>query len=87
MTTITITKDFIEVSGHSGYADYGADIVCASVSMATQMLYNVLECEAEIDHNGYMKLYTNDRSKVTTTYIEMMKELSRQYKEHIEVRS
>jgi hypothetical protein len=31
-----------EVSGHSGYADEGSDIVCASVSSAVQMAANTI---------------------------------------------
>jgi uncharacterized protein len=31
-----------EISGHSGYADKGSDIVCASVSSAVQMAANTI---------------------------------------------
>ena len=32
MIKIKYTKDSLELTGHAGYADYGKDIVCASVS-------------------------------------------------------
>lgn len=38
-------------SGHSGYAEAGSDIVCASVSSAVQLTVNMLdefECEPEV---------------------------------------
>ncbi|MCM1544809.1 MAG: ribosomal-processing cysteine protease Prp [Ruminococcus sp.] len=44
-----------EISGHSGYADEGSDIVCASVSSCAYMTANTItdvigvEAETEID--------------------------------------
>ncbi|MDE5582298.1 MAG: ribosomal-processing cysteine protease Prp [Ruminococcus sp.] len=32
-----------EISGHSGYAESGEDIVCASVSSAVQLIVNILD--------------------------------------------
>lgn len=32
MIRVFVNKDKIEVKGHSGYDDYGKDIVCSSVS-------------------------------------------------------
>ena len=48
MTKVTFTKkgDFItkvEVKGHACYAPHGYDIVCASISTATQMLISLLQ--------------------------------------------
>ena len=37
MITVTVFQHGFEVSGHSGYADAGADIVCAAVSSAVQL--------------------------------------------------
>ena len=52
-----------ECSGHSGYAEYGKDIVCASISSMTQMtclgIVQVLNIPAEIvrnDDKGYIKI-------------------------------
>ena len=48
MTKITLEKDpdfgykRISVSGHSGYADEGGDIVCAYVSSAMELLMTIL---------------------------------------------
>ena len=49
MTSIRITKSGLTgyknmfVSGHSGYADEGKDIVCASISAATELVIGILE--------------------------------------------
>ena len=50
-----------EIKGHSGYADEGEDIICASVSSAAYMAANtiteIIEADADIKvEDGYMKL-------------------------------
>ena len=52
-----------EVSGHSGYADYGKDIVCASISSIVQScalgIIKVLSINAKLDkddNRGFLKL-------------------------------
>ncbi|MDE6775099.1 MAG: ribosomal-processing cysteine protease Prp [Ruminococcus sp.] len=40
-----------DISGHSGYAESGSDIVCAAVSSAVQLTVNLLDafgCEPEV---------------------------------------
>ena len=45
--TLTVSEDLsyerIHVSGHSDYAEEGADIVCAAASSATELVVNILE--------------------------------------------
>lgn len=58
--------DGFEISGHSGSADAGEDIICASVSSAAYMTANtitdVLFIRAQIDvDDGYMKLIINEK--------------------------
>ena len=54
-----------EISGHSGSADAGEDIICASVSSAAYMAANTvtdvlfLGAKIKVD-DGYMKLVLND---------------------------
>lgn len=53
MTTVTIGRDqtgisFIRVSGHSGYAPAGSDIVCAAASVLITTCANALETVAGI---------------------------------------
>ena len=42
MIKININKDEITIKGHSGYAESGSDIVCASVSSITITTVNAL---------------------------------------------
>lgn len=50
----------LEVSGHSGYADYGSDIVCAAVSAVTLALceyIKTLNCRSSLDvRDGYIHI-------------------------------
>ena len=55
-----------EISGHSGSANAGEDIICASVSSAAYMAANtvtdVLFISADIEvEDGYMKLSLNEK--------------------------
>ena len=59
-------KGFI-VSGHSGYAEEGRDIVCSAISSLTQMvcvgLENVLNLKPQIkieDNNAYLSCFLDE---------------------------
>jgi len=61
------------ISGHSGFAENGEDIVCASVSSASYMVANtiteILKVNAKIDvdeTNGKMKLIVNKEQRHIT---------------------
>ncbi len=49
MTRVTLAKSEetaysrISTEGHSGYAEEGADIICAAISSATELVVNILE--------------------------------------------
>ena len=43
MIRINIASEFIEIRGHSGYAERGKDIVCAAVSALTLALARAIE--------------------------------------------
>lgn len=51
-----------EIDGHAGYADYGQDIICASVSVLAIHTANALdgltdnEMDIEMDEDGYLKV-------------------------------
>ena len=50
-----------EISGHSGYAEEGSDIICASISSCAYMVANtiteIVNVEADIEvSDGYMSL-------------------------------
>lgn len=60
----TSGKDIVgfEISGHSGSAEAGSDIICSAVSSAAYMAANtiteIVKCKAEADiSDGYMSFY------------------------------
>ncbi len=84
-----------ELSGHSGYAEEGYDIVCAAVSSAAYMTANtitdILSIDADISvDDGYMmmKLSSQDALKaqdILRGFELHMNELSQQYQNNIKV--
>ncbi len=52
MIEVSVRKDGIKVSGHSGYAESGKDIVCAGVTALTQTFVRSVAAltEDEIEH-------------------------------------
>ncbi len=84
-----------EMKGHSGYAEHGSDIVCASVSSAAYMTANTvteiigLPADISVD-DGYMmmKLTSHDALKaqdILRGFELHMNELSQQYQINITV--
>lgn len=90
-----------EASGHSGYADAGADIVCSSISSLTQMtivgIENVLNINCNFkqdDKNAkiYLKLPKNISSALLEksqyffeALLISLKKIEKQYKKFIKV--
>ena len=82
------------ISGHSGFAESGEDIVCASVSSVAYMVANtiteILKVTAEIDVNdGRMKLIVNKEQRHITKDILLglklhLEGLEEQYPEFLE---
>lgn len=104
MTNIIIyrTEEYVkgvEVSGHSGYADAGEDIVCAGISVLTLNLINSLEelsedafSVREDEETGYIKIwmsYEEDEEPdyeshiLFDSYLIGIKNLLEDYKEFI----
>lgn len=48
---------YIDIKGHAGYAEYGRDIVCASVST---LVYFFISCVEHIDESSIKQLKLND---------------------------
>lgn len=94
MIKVNIKDNQIKVLGHALYDDYGRDIVCASVSSIVITSVNAImsfDKEAinyeEIKDGLIINILKHD--KVTKTLIDnminLLKELSSQYEENIEV--
>ena len=72
MITVKRYKDKITISGHAGYAEKGADIVCAGVSALAQTLIESVEALTEdkieyelLDGKANIKFWTlSERSYV-----------------------
>lgn len=94
MITVSFLGDNIgfEIDGHSGYAENGYDIVCASVSSAAYMIANTLTdvfgYNADIEVNdGYMQFKLKDADETGKKIIEgfalHVGQLSEQYPDFV----
>ena len=81
------------VEGHSGFADAGEDIVCASVSSTVWMTVNGIESQnlAELkyeENDGYVNCHISlnrnaSADAMLESLVSFMDELSKQYKKYI----
>lgn len=88
----------IEVSGHSGYANHGYDIVCASISTACiitanlidklDLRYNILDLVCE---EGYFRLQVNTTDNTTTrifdNLVETLESIKEQYPKYLKIKN
>ena len=80
----------LRVSGHSGFAPAGQDIVCAAVSCAVRLSERILsemraDYTAEIDREkNAVEIRTREKS-VLEGFARLMHELSEEYPEYIQV--
>lgn len=83
-----------EISGHSGYAEIGNDIICASVSSAAFMVANTITEILRIKgaqikvEDAYLKfLLSSEDAKLAKTHLDgfllHMKTLANDYSEYI----
>ena len=95
MIKINIKKDEITIRGHSGYDEFGSDIVCASVSSICITTVNALlsideDCILYEEHDGYLNIKIKKHSevidKLINNMVNLLKELQNQYKKNIEIR-
>lgn len=67
-----------EIDGHSGYAEAGADVICASVSsvayMAVNTITDIIGEQADISiSDGYFKFVTDSDRNETKAVLEGLK--------------
>lgn len=95
MIKINISKDEITIKGHSGYAERGSDIVCASVSSISITTVNALlsideDCIDYEEKDGYLnikiKKHNETIDKLIDNMINLLSELENDYKKYIEIR-
>ena len=91
MTTIRVEDNFIEISGHSGYATVGSDIVCAAISTLSEATYYYLiatKNKAILEEkNAYYKIVLKELNEVgeaiKNEFIKMVDDLAKQYPNNI----
>ena len=86
-----------EISGHTGFAQSGKDIVCAAVSTASQMALLCLTDEIKIQpevkiSDGYLKVFVkeDDLDKIGVqlilkTCLNMLKTIEKDYKKNMKL--
>jgi uncharacterized protein YsxB (DUF464 family) len=88
----------ITLKGHANYGKVGQDIICAAISMATQMTVIGLQeiahanFEADLETPGFMELIIHNpgdlRVRVLVDTLELtLKQLATQYPENIRFHS
>ena len=90
-----INNKTIKVKGHANYAEYGADIVCASVSTAVYMSINQIEVFDKqkcintkiMEGNACIEVVCEDEivSKVISNLIFTLRDLELQYPKYIKI--
>lgn len=94
MIKVNIKQNIIIITGHSGYDEYGKDIVCASVSSivitsvnaALKLENNSLEYIEEKDKLTINILSNKENIKIIIeNMIDLLEELSLTYKENIKI--
>lgn len=101
MTTYNVVKNentaTIEVKGHAGYAEYGHDIVCASISTACIVTANLIE-KLELGYNiidlvcdeGYFRLQVKSSDFTSNAILDNLKytldDISKQYPKYLKMK-
>ncbi|GHV33831.1 hypothetical protein FACS18949_08750 [Clostridia bacterium] len=92
MITVSVGGGFVKVSGHSGYAEQGADIVCAAVSSATELLSAVLDelgesCGASADSKNALVTFSNidTDSPAVIAYRRHIAKISEDYPKYVKL--
>lgn len=92
---ISDKDDEITIKGHSGYAEAGSDIVCASVSCICITTVNAIISidEDAIEYtelSGFLRIkikkHTEVIDKLINNMVNLLIELQQQYKKNIEIR-
>lgn len=83
----------VKISGHSGYADYGSDIICAAVSsIVTTTVNGILSINETIkvtDDGDVLEIVVLNHDDVTDklllNMIKLFEGIETQYKENLKV--
>lgn len=89
---VYLHKNGFHIKGHAEYAEYGQDIVCASISVLAQVLAREITTYIDSDYyekSGDLKLVMNEErleSKVLLrTFVRGVREIARQYPDNVKI--
>lgn len=94
MIKISKEDNKIKITGHSGYSEYGSDIVCASVSsIVITSINSILKYDETalkyVKDDGYLELEILKHDKIIDilidNMIEMLSDLENQYKNYVKL--
>lgn len=91
MTTIDISDDYVYVTGHSGYAEKGYDIVCSAISVLTESLDRYLRVtgnqvestKGDGQYTIHLIALNNAGKAIKEEYEKMLDEIINEYSEYV----
>ena len=93
MIKVVYNDKIIKICGHAGYADYGNDIVCASVSSIVYTtingILNIKEDAIKFIDKDTLEIEVLSNDEITTKLIQnmltLLEDLARQYPKNIKI--
>ena len=94
MIKINVKDNLITIKGHSGYSEYGSDIVCASVSsIAITSINSILKYDEKAvkykQEDGFLEINLLKHDKIIDMLIdnmfELLSDLENQYKNYVKL--
>lgn len=93
MIKVKYNDNYVKITGHAGFADYGNDIVCASVSSIVYTtingIYSFSKNTIIVEDNKdlIIKIVKNDYETITliNNMLTLLDELSKQYPKNIKI--
>ena len=94
MILVVKKKNFISISGHALYNDFGRDIVCSAVSsIVITSINGILEIDKnaiDVNNKDRIEISIKKCDKITISLINnmmnLLKELSNQYPKNIKIK-
>ena len=95
MIKVVVTKNQVEITGHSDYANIGQDIVCSAVSsIVTTTINGIISLDSEAIYYEYyndkmlieIKKEDEVTRKLIVNMIDLLKTLSKDYPKNIKVK-
>ena len=94
MIKVLLKENYIQISGHAKFDDYGKDIVCASVS---SIVYTTINAILNFDNSAIkvsdkndliIEILSNDTitNKLLDNMFVMLNDLEKQYPENIKIK-